>query len=584
MNLPLSPTLQASLEPNLSGSTLNGVQRPTPFDQPFNLSSSSSAGTNRSIAFIDSSLNDYEVLVSALQPGTEVVILNSAQSGLQQVQSYLAGKSNIASLQIFSHGQIGGFQLGNDLITTANADLLQSWASSLTDDADILVYGCDVAQGELGQAFIQILSQVTGADIAASNDLTGSANLGGDWVLEYQAGEIDLSLAARSTWLQTYDYILPVFSNTAAIAIPNSGTATPYPSTISVSGLGSSISAITVTLTNMSHTFPADVDILLVGPTGAGLILMSDVGGGTDIVSVTLTFSDAAATGLPATIVTGTYRPTNTGTGDSFPEPAPVGSYTTALSTFIGTNPNGDWRLFVVDDLGGDAGTIAGGWSLDITAITPNTAPVLDTSGNPALPNVSQDATNPNGVTIFQLISSLGGTGITDTDTGALRGIAVTGVNNSNGTWQYSPDGGSTWVSFGAVSTTNARLLADNSTTRVRFVPNAGFNGTVTQGISFRAWDQTSGTNGSTANTTVNGGASAFSVNIETAGITIDAPPPVVIVPPEVVIVPPAVVIVPPAEVVVVTTAPPSIFKTSKKGKSGIKIKVKKQKFRRKKR
>jgi hypothetical protein len=291
------------------------------------------------------------------------------------------------------------------------------------------------------------------------------------------------------------------------------------------------------------------------------------------MVNVTLTFSDAAASGLPATIVTGTYRPTNNTAGDPFPAPAPAGSYGVALSTFIGTNPNGDWRLFVVDDLGGDVGSIASGWSLDIT--TSNAAPVLNTSGNPTLPNVLQDATNPTGITISQLISSLGGTGITDADTGASRGIAVTGVNDSNGTWQYSVNGGSTWVSFGTVSSSNARLLADNSNTQVRFVPNAGFNGTVTQGISFRAWDQTTGTIGGTANTTVNGGTSAFSINIETADITIDAPP--------VVVVPPAIVIIPPVEVVVVTTAPPSIFKTGKKGKQGIKIKVKKQKFRRKK-
>lgn len=426
-----------------------------------------------------------------------------------------------------------------------------------------------MAQGELGQAFAQILSQATGADIAASNDLTGSANLGGDWILECQMGEIDWSLGAQSSSLQAYDYILPVFSNSAAITILDFGTATPYPSTINVSGLGSSVSAITVTLTNMNHTFLADVDILLVGPTGAGVILMSDVGG-INIVNATLTFNDAAATGLPTTIVTGTYRPTNNGAGDFFPAPAPSGSFTTALSTFTSTNPNGTWSLFVRDDASADTGAITGGWSLDITAITPNSAPVLDTSGNPTLPNVPQDATNPTGVTITQLISSLGGTGITDANTGALRGLAVTGVNDSNGTWQYSLDSGSTWVSFGTVATSNARLLADTSNTRVRFVPNAGFSGTVTGSISFRA-----------ANTTVNGDTSAFSVNIKTADITIDAP--VIVVPPPVVIVPPAVVIAPPVEVLVVTTKPPSIFKASKKEKQGIKIKVKKQKFRRKK-
>lgn len=112
-------------------SALDMLRRPTPFDQPFTTSpASSSSAIPSTVAFVDGSLNDYQTLVAALQPGTEVVILNSAASGLQQVQEYLAGRSNVASLQIFSHGESGGFQLGSDLITIANANLLQSWAST----------------------------------------------------------------------------------------------------------------------------------------------------------------------------------------------------------------------------------------------------------------------------------------------------------------------------------------------------------------------------------------------------------------------------------------------------------------------
>ncbi len=157
-----------------------------------------------------------------------------------------------------------------------------------------------------------------------------------------------------------------VFSNPALITINDTAAANPYPSTITASGLGSSITNVTVTLTGLNHTFPNDVDIMLVGPGGQSAVLMSDVGGSTDAVNANVTFSDAGAP-FPAAVVTGTFVPTNSGPGDVFPAPAPA-SGGSALSVFNGTNGNGTWSLYVVDDLGGDVGTITGGWSIDITA------------------------------------------------------------------------------------------------------------------------------------------------------------------------------------------------------------------------
>lgn len=211
MNFSLSPTTQAHpLSLELSRAALDRVSQSTPFDQPFNTSPASSSGNPSTVAFVDGSVDDYQTLVAALQPGTEVVILSSAESGLQQIQEYLAGRRNIASLQIFSHGESGGFRSGSDLITANNANLLQSWAGSLTEDADILLYGCNVAQGELGQAFVQILSHITGADVAASSDLTGAD---GNWALEYQVGAIE-SLGINSASLRDYNHTLATFSVT----------------------------------------------------------------------------------------------------------------------------------------------------------------------------------------------------------------------------------------------------------------------------------------------------------------------------------------------------------------------------------
>ncbi|MDT3673906.1 S8 family serine peptidase [Microcystis wesenbergii] len=183
---------------------------------------------------------------------------------------------------------------------------------------------------------------------------------------------------------------LPIFSNPNPITIPSSGSSTPYPSTINVSGLSDNINSLKVTLTNLSHTFPDDIDVLLVGPTGAKALLMSDVGGSGDVNNVTLTFDPTAASFLPDSgpITSGSYKATDFVTGDVFNSPAPGGPYGTDFSVFNNTNPNGTWSLYVMDDEGGDAGTIAGGWSLDIGtgAATKSISIAKTTDGNEAGP------------------------------------------------------------------------------------------------------------------------------------------------------------------------------------------------------
>jgi subtilisin-like proprotein convertase family protein len=169
---------------------------------------------------------------------------------------------------------------------------------------------------------------------------------------------------------------LTTFSSAVPISIPSSGAATPYPSIINVSGLPTGgVNVANVVINNFSHTFPDDVDIVLVSPTGQSVILMSDVGSSFDAVNLTYTFDDAAASLMADAALnpTGTYRPTNIGTGDTWPAPGPASASATTLATFTG-NPNGNWSLFVVDDLGGDLGSINGGWSITFNAPPPANA------------------------------------------------------------------------------------------------------------------------------------------------------------------------------------------------------------------
>ena len=151
-----------------------------------------------------------------------------------------------------------------------------------------------------------------------------------------------------------------------------------------------------------------------------------------------------------------------------------------------------------------------------------NTAPVI--TGANTLAGVLEDpVANPG-----TLVSSLIVGRVTDPDAGALAGIAITGLVMTNGAWQYSLNGGTSWNAFTAPSAAVATLLNADALTRVRFVPNANFNGTVSGGLSFRAWDRTSGTAGATANTTSNGGVTAYSSGLASADVTVasvnDAP------------------------------------------------------------
>jgi len=162
------------------------------------------------------------------------------------------------------------------------------------------------------------------------------------------------------------------FTNPALITINASGPATPYSSNIAVSGLPATGAAVSsVVLTGVNHTWSNDIDILLQSPTGQNVILMSDVGGTGAINNATYTFSDAGAAmnaGTPN--ATGTYRPTNPDVPDNWPAPGPgsISQAAPTLAMFGNTaNPNGDWKLFVFDDVGGDQGTITGGWAINFT-------------------------------------------------------------------------------------------------------------------------------------------------------------------------------------------------------------------------
>jgi len=309
---------------------------------PFDLRGESSEQIRREIVFIDSRVQDYETLLNAIDAQDDstrvydVVLIDSDRDGIEQITAALEGFESIDAVHLVSHGDAEGVQLGStwlDAHTVENyADQLAAWRTLLDDQADFLIYGCDVASGPEGLALLGRLQNLTGADVAASDDKTGHKLLDGDWQLEFSAGQIEASVALSES------------------------------------------------------------------------------------------LQDAWFAALPT-----------------------------------------------------------------------NNAPVL--GGANDLSSINEGDVSNTGTLVSDLISGQ----ITDSDAGALEGIAVVAVDDANGVWQYTTDGGSNWYSFGAVDESSARLLAADADTRVRFVPDEGYHGTVTNGLTFHAWDQTTGTAGGTA-------------------------------------------------------------------------------------
>src|SRR5687767_10129721 len=183
---------------------------------------------NSTVVFIDSRVEDYQALIAGMSAGSEVVLLDSQSDGLARIATYLNGRSGIDSIHLISHGRAGALYLGSTLLDSETigsyADQLQTIGQSLTTTGDLLLYACNVAADEAGVSFIRRLSELTGADVAASSDLTGAANLGGDWVLETATGSIEAGMALSAEKLAAWNSVLA--ANTAPTFVVGDGKVT----------------------------------------------------------------------------------------------------------------------------------------------------------------------------------------------------------------------------------------------------------------------------------------------------------------------------------------------------------------------
>ncbi|MEG3964877.1 Ig-like domain-containing protein, partial [Microcoleus sp. S36bC1] len=755
---------------------------------------------NKQIIFVDSSVQDYQSLIQNAD-AAQIFILNDKLSGIDQITNALATQKDIEAIHILSHGSPGSLKLGADTLNDKEiatfSTQIKQWGNALTENGDIHLYGCDVAAGEIGIKFVKELSELTRADVAASNNITGNAELGGDWNLEVETGAIETSTPLNPEALKSYNYILPATANLDSKAITvnspqvtidvlandtgssrvsvNSITTPPTNGTaiindwIYVGGIfttiggqarnriarlnsdgsvdatfdpnannqvnaiaidssgnpivggifttiggstrnriaklnpstgvadatfnpnaGGQVNAIAIDSSGnpivgggfttiggqprnrIAKLNPAtgaadatfnpnassNVNAIAIDSSGNPIVggVFSNIGGSTrnriaklnpstgvadatfnpnansnvsaialdssgnpivggifttiggstrnriaklnpstgvadatfnpnasnDILAVALDSSGNPIVGGAFTTIGGSTRnriaKLNPSTGvadatfnpnansnvsaialDSSGNPIVGGAFTTiggstrnriaklnpstgvADATF---NPNASGQVLAiaidsgreilytpnanfngVDTFQYTAKDSSGTSSAIAVTVLVNNSPTLDNSGTPILNPQNQNDSASTGTLISTIITNLGGTKITDPNTSAKQGIAISALDTANGTWQYTTDG-TTWTNTPAVSATNTLLLASDANTSLRFVPNPGFNGTVTNAITFAAWDQITGSNGTTANYTTdrstNTTSSVFSSATETANITVN--------------------------------------------------------------
>ena len=320
------------------------------------------------------------------------------------------------------------------------------------------------------------------------NGGTGNASInGGNTAFSSATDTADITITAVND-APVATITPPSYSATEQVALnlKNNG--------LSVSDVDAGAGSVTVTLSVDEGTLNVTA-----GTSGAGV-----AGSGTG--TVTLTGTLAQINDLLNTNGTSTVSYIdNTDT--------PSASATLSLSIDDGGNTGFGGPL-----VGNDTATI------NITAV--NDAPVLNAAASPALANGTQNDPTPVGAVgtlVSDLVDLPGGGGndnVTDPD-GTGLGIALTGTDSTDGTWWYSINNGANWNPVGVVSDLSALLL--DGTARLYFEPNLNFSGTIPAAITFRAWDETSGSNGdSGVDVSINGGSTAFSATDDTASLNVD--------------------------------------------------------------
>ncbi|MFZ2724938.1 MAG: DUF4347 domain-containing protein, partial [Methylococcaceae bacterium] len=319
-----------------------------------------------SIVFIDEKVSDYQNLIASLGNNIEIQLLNPNKDGLLQIAKALQNRHDLDAIHIVSHGSSGGLSLGSSLLNSNNlsfySNALTTIRSALTENGDILLYGCNIAQGETGLNFINNLAQLTAADIAASTNLTGNSALGGDWLLEQSTGTIEATAPFNSAILSDYSGVLSDdFDNT----VKTKGEISTVITTITITG---------------TIEIESDQDWFKVNLT-KGITYIIDLKGDTTSTTSTTSLSDPyfygiyKSTGKPLDVAYRNDDSNGSSNSQVIFTPSSGGNYYLAAGAF-GTN-TGAYQLSV-----SIASTVSDDFAANTTSVSPTTGSIALTAGS----------------------------------------------------------------------------------------------------------------------------------------------------------------------------------------------------------
>ncbi|MDP1774276.1 MAG: DUF4347 domain-containing protein [Methylobacter sp.] len=207
-------------------------------------------GARQELVFVDTDVKNYQELLNDIykqsdaERNIQVILLDSNSDGIQQITQALSQYHNLDAVHLISHGSDGSVDIGNSPLNfeslIQNQEAISAWGNAFTENGDILIYGCDVAETQFGQNFIDYLSSLTNTDVAASVDATGNSALGGDWTLEFSAGSIETAVAPSAVAQANWQGILATATFQEGVSAYTGTTDTYLDSSSSGTNFGSS--------------------------------------------------------------------------------------------------------------------------------------------------------------------------------------------------------------------------------------------------------------------------------------------------------------------------------------------------------
>jgi hypothetical protein len=188
----------------------------------------SSAAIRHELVILDPSVQNSaelrDLLLAQQEDGRdlEFFVLDANRNGVEQIAEILAQYDDLDAVHVLSHGTAEGLQLGSTWLDAQSindyAETIRGWQGAFDSDADLLLYGCDLAGSDAGRSLVNTLGRWTGADVAASTDLTGYTLFGGDWQLEYQTGHIEATVVAGQQTQADWHGLMAVSVNSTSFA------------------------------------------------------------------------------------------------------------------------------------------------------------------------------------------------------------------------------------------------------------------------------------------------------------------------------------------------------------------------------